>query len=120
MIKKKFMNNKIKITKYNYAIDENVQTSSTFDGYLQLSKDEKNLEIMLKKYILKPDYVLEADPDTVKRAQERYEKEQNEKLGKLNSTKGNYQKQSRASQVKQFFFGDDSDDPSNVFESDDG
>jgi hypothetical protein len=47
---------------------------------------------MLKKYILKPDYVLEADPDTVRRAQERYEKEQSEKIGKLNSTKGNYQK----------------------------
>ena len=47
---------------------------------------------MLKKYILKPDYVLEADPAAVKKAQERYEKEQSEKLGKLNSTKGNYQK----------------------------
>lgn len=90
MIKKKFVQNKVKITKYNYAIDENVQSSSTYDGYMNLSKDEQCLEIMLKKYILKPDYLLEADPDTVRKAQERYEKEQSEKLGKLNSTKGNY------------------------------
>ena len=42
---------------------------------------------MLKKYILKPDYVLEADPDTVRRAQERYEQEQSEEVKKLGSTK---------------------------------
>ena len=76
---------------------------------------------MLKKYILKPDYMLEADPDTVRRAQERYEKEQAEKLRKLDSTKGNYKGDGRSSivKIKSFFFGEDSDDPSQVFDSGD-
>ena len=40
-LKKVFKNNKVRIVKYNYAIDDLVQNFSCYDAFLQLSKDEQ-------------------------------------------------------------------------------
>lgn len=57
-----FKNNKVSIKKYNYAIDDTVQNFSCFDGFLQLSEDEKYLIITNKKPVNNPEYIVEADP----------------------------------------------------------
>ena len=71
-LKRVFKNNKVRIKKYNYAIDDTVQNFSSFDGFLQLSENEKNFIITNKKPVDNPEYILEADPETVRHAQEKH------------------------------------------------
>ena len=46
---KKRLKNKIICHKYNYAMDEVVQNFCYYPGHLQLSEDETELELWLKK-----------------------------------------------------------------------
>jgi hypothetical protein len=61
------IDNKIKIVKYNYSIDPTVQTYSCFEGYMHLSLDGKELMIVNKKPLSSKDYVLEADPNEIRK-----------------------------------------------------
>lgn len=46
---KERLKGRIQCQKYNYAMDEVVQNFCCYDGYIQLSTDEKELELWLKK-----------------------------------------------------------------------
>jgi len=39
LIEQKFKDNKIKLIKYNYSLDEIVQNMSAYEGYMQLSSN---------------------------------------------------------------------------------
>ena len=86
VLKKVFKNNKIKIKKYNYAIDESVQNFSSFDAYLQLSEDETKFIVTNKKPVNDPEYIYEADPQLIKKAQEKFKLEQIEGKSEKRST----------------------------------
>lgn len=51
--------------KYNYSLEDIVQNFPSYDGYLQLSHDGKELIITCKKPVDNQKYVLEADPNLV-------------------------------------------------------
>ena len=71
-IKTHFKQQKVSVIKYNYAVDDSVQNSSCFEAFLQLSEDEEFLMITNKKPDEDPEYILEADPEAVRNAQEAY------------------------------------------------
>ena len=62
------MSRKIKIIKYNSSLDKVVQNFSSFDSYLQISRNKDELVIFNKKPIEFQKYILEADPEVVENA----------------------------------------------------
>ena len=68
MIETLFQENKVKCIKFNYSLDEVVQKHVCFDAFIKLSQDKKQLIIANKKPV-EDDYILEADPNEVRRLQ---------------------------------------------------
>ena len=66
MIETLFQENKVKCIKFNYSLDEVVQKHVCFDAFIKLSQDKKQLIIANKKPV-EDDYILEADPNEVRR-----------------------------------------------------
>ena len=62
-IKEYLANNQIECDKYNYALDEGIQNYKCYNGYIQLSKDFKYINIVNRKPNDTVKYILEADPD---------------------------------------------------------
>ena len=79
-IRKFFQENKVKMIKMNHSFDSDVQRFSQFDGYIQLSKDGKYLEMTNKKPSNNPKYILEADPDTIAKEQKEHQEHMKKKL----------------------------------------
>ena len=73
--KKRFLNKKISATKYNYALDQNVQNFGCYECYIQLQKND-DVIIMNKRIIENPKYVLEQDPLEVQRIREEHAEEE--------------------------------------------
>jgi len=67
--------NKINAFKYNYALDSNVQNFTTFDAFIELSKDYKYIQIINRKPNEAVKYILEADPEKLKEARLKEHKE---------------------------------------------
>lgn len=57
---KLFKEKKVKLIKYNQSLDKEVQDCVCYDGYMQLSQDEKELLITIKKPV-KEKFGLESD-----------------------------------------------------------
>ena len=59
--------NKVKVIKYNYSLDEEVQNYNYYEAFVQLSMDEQHLIITNKVKCVKDEYVLENDPEEIKK-----------------------------------------------------
>ena len=71
-VKQRFMHTKIKCVKYNYSLDSEVQSVGAFDGYLQLSKDGKFLNIYNKKNTRRPEYIYDPDHIAIEKKREEF------------------------------------------------
>ena len=60
-----FQQNKIKMTKYNHALDEIVQKFTSCEAFMQLSNNEEELIITKKVRVNKDEYCLNGDPDKI-------------------------------------------------------
>ena len=62
-IRKFFMDNKVKIVKFNNSLDSRVQRFTQFDAYMQLEELGQFIKFVNIKPIDDPKYILEADPE---------------------------------------------------------
>lgn len=58
---------RIDAVKYNYSLDQEVQNFTSYDCQIFVSENGENLIIINKKPIEKDLYVLEADPNALKK-----------------------------------------------------
>jgi hypothetical protein len=65
-VKTYLKNNKIKCVKYHYALEKEVQKSSSNNAYIEFTDNCQYLAIVNRKEVEKSKYVLEADPDFVR------------------------------------------------------
>ena len=66
------MKTRIKCVKYNYSLEDEVQSVGAFDGFLQLSEDGKYLNIYNRKSIRKPQYVYDPDHKAIERSRKEF------------------------------------------------
>ena len=71
-ILQKMRDDPIKCMKYNYSLDADIQDNLQYDSLLTVSEDGKKLKLINKKPVEKEHFMLEADPNTVKKQQDLY------------------------------------------------
>ena len=81
-----FSENKVSVIKCNFTLDEEVQNFTQYNSFIQLRFDE--VVITNKVIIEKPEYVLEADQDILKKVKLNRRERENSKTSNLKSFKG--------------------------------
>ena len=83
-IKDEIKNNQIHCIKYNYSLEKGVQTMSSFEALIQVSRDLKYIKIINRKVNEQSKFILEADMDIV---QDERIKEHSMRIDQLNEIK---------------------------------